>query len=101
MILYHRTTEKAAASILAEGFKDGDGTYLTSQRWSGVWLSDQPLDINEGAGGNMLLRIDFGGNASELDFYEWVEEGKPYREWLVPAVWVNQQCAVQMEDSEP
>jgi hypothetical protein len=25
----------------------------------------------------------------DLAFYEWSEEGKPYREWLIPAAIVN------------
>jgi hypothetical protein len=47
MRLYHRTTSLKATAIVANGFHDGTG-YLTEQEWSGVWLSDRPLDCNEG-----------------------------------------------------
>ena len=56
VILYHRT--QAAEQILSGGFRDGEGTYLTEQVWRGVWLSDQPLDANEGAYGDTVLCVD-------------------------------------------
>ena len=49
MILYHRTYYERARRILEGGLRDGTGTYMTQQTWSGVWLSDEPLDENEGA----------------------------------------------------
>jgi|GEM_PF-4515352 len=42
VILYHRTI--AAAQILAEGFRDGVGTYLTDRVWHGVRLADRLYD---------------------------------------------------------
>ena len=53
-ILFHSTTEDAAASILGGGFEDATGNYLTNREWSGVWVSDVPLDVNEGAKGNVF-----------------------------------------------
>jgi hypothetical protein len=49
MMLFHRTD--AAEEILQDGFKDGSGMYLfdVDRPLSGVWLSDVPLDVNEGA----------------------------------------------------
>jgi hypothetical protein len=85
MLLYHTTYN--ADAILAEGFKDGTGYYMTDRPWSGVWLSDRPLDANEGAKGDTVLVIEMPED--EVLSYEWVEEGKPYREFLVPADLVN------------
>ena len=87
MILYHRTTQDAAQAILAEGFRDGTGTYLTDSLHTGVWLSDQPLDANEGAVGDTLLEMRMPAHVVEA--YEWVQEGWPYREFLIPAALVN------------
>jgi hypothetical protein len=81
--LYHRTDQEAAAQILKYGFRDGKGTYMTKQEHSGVWLSNVPLDENEGAFGDVLLELDLPDE--KLTPYEWIEEGKPYREFLVPA----------------
>ena len=56
-ILFHSTTEDAAASILGGGFEDATGNYLTNQEWNGVWLSDVPFDVNEGAKGNVSIAL--------------------------------------------
>jgi hypothetical protein len=48
MIFYHRTTAANATSILSRGFRDGTGKYMTDREFSGVWLSDVPLDVNDG-----------------------------------------------------
>ena len=85
MRLYHRTP--AAEAILEGGFRDITGFYLTSQLWTGVWLSNRPLDANEDAKGEGLLTLNIP--ESVIAEYEWVGEGKPYREFLVPAEIVN------------
>ncbi|MFQ5430437.1 MAG: hypothetical protein ACE5E1_09030 [Phycisphaerae bacterium] len=54
MIFYHRTD--ASAEILINGFRDGEGTYMTEIIHRGVWLSDRPLDANEGAYGDAVLQ---------------------------------------------
>jgi len=97
-ILYHVTTEEAARSILRDGFTDGRGTYMTTREHTGVWLSDRPLDINEGAYGDAILEVEIPPEAV-LD-YEWVEEGKPYREFLVPARVVNAYSVRPVSDDE-
>lgn len=85
MKLYHRTP--AAEIILKDGFKDGEGFFLANQLFTGVWLSDRPLTSNEGTKGDSLLTIEIPETV--LLQYEWLEEGKPYREFLVPANLVN------------
>jgi hypothetical protein len=89
MRLFHRTTRAAVDTIVTDGFRDGHGNYLTESQWSGVWLSDTPLDENEGANGDVLLEVTLDIPNEELADWEWVEEGKPYREWLIPAAVVN------------
>ena len=85
MLVYYRT--KTPERILREGFRDAQGTYLTGEVWSGVWLIDRPLPVNA-AEGETLLRVDI--EEEILANHEWVEEGKPYREFLVPADVVNE-----------
>jgi hypothetical protein len=85
VILFHRTDR--AAAILHDGFRDGEGNYLTDRLWRGVWLSDQPLDENDGAFGSNVLTVEIPGEIAEP--FEWNEEGKPYREFLIPALMVN------------
>lgn len=81
MRLYHRTPQPEA--ILRDGFRDRRG----SLDLTGVWLSDVPLDINEGAKGSTVLSIEIPDEA--LVDLEVGEKGKPYREWCVPAEVVN------------
>jgi len=49
---WHHTTREIADVILKAGFKDAKGTYLTVNEYEGVWISDDPLDVNEGADGD-------------------------------------------------
>lgn len=95
-VLFHVATDTAAAAILQHGFRDGRGTYLTGQEFSGVWLSDQPLDVNEGAEGSAVLAVTFSIPLARLAEFEWVEEGKGYREWLVPAEFINKHATVTL-----
>jgi hypothetical protein len=89
MILYHRTTAANAEQIQRDGF---------ALEHSGVWLSNMPRDINEGAYGDVLLKVDLPEQA--IADYEWIEEGKPYREWLVPAQLINAQAKPSVVDTE-
>jgi transposase InsO family protein len=47
LTVFHRTTKDAAARILQGGFRDITSRYLTDREWSGVWVSDRPLDNSE------------------------------------------------------
>ena len=85
MKLYHRTYHHQA--IMERGFRDGQGNYMTGDTHRGVWVSDRPLDSNEGAHGDVILTIE--APESEIAPFEWVEEGKTYREFLVPADILN------------
>ncbi len=86
--IYHRTTQAAAAAIQAHGFRDAMGTYMTDGEHTGVWFADRPLDPNEGASGDALLMTEIPED--QLAAFEWREEGKPYREWLIPAALANE-----------
>jgi len=86
--LYHRTSRINAEAIIANGFRDGEGRYLTDSRHRGVWLSDRPLDANEGALGDTIIAVDFDDPGTIAEF-EWIEDERPYREWLVPADRIN------------
>lgn len=99
VVLYHRTRAESAEAILRDGFRDGSGNYLTESLHSGVWLSNVPLDENEGACGDVLLEVQLDMTKDELAQYEWVEEGKPYREWLIPAAVLNPRATVRVAES--
>jgi hypothetical protein len=98
---YHRTAGENVDAILRDGFRDATGTYMTAIRHTGVWVTmERPWDMATGgtAGDDELLAIDIP--YALFARYEWVEEGKPYREALIPAaelshheVWRAWECA--------
>lgn len=90
---YHRTTEGRAVSILANGFRDG--TERPVGDLIGVFLSVDPNLGEEEVPDGVVLVIDLPDSESDLSYYELVEEGKPYREWLVPAALINSRGAVR------
>jgi hypothetical protein len=97
MNVYHRTAH--ASAILREGFRDGEGTYMTTEWHRGVWVSaDCPLDINEGAVGDAVTEIVIPQDLFER--HEWVEELKTYREALVPADDLNNYPARVLTEDE-
>jgi hypothetical protein len=89
MVLFHCTELQSAQAILKNGFVDGP-VYPELLNICGVWLSDRPLDCNEGAWGSVLLEVQMDLQETELADFELGEEGKTYREWCVPAALVNQ-----------
>ncbi len=92
MRCFHRTSRGSANRIIRNGFRDSTGYYLTSQLWTGVWISATPLDCNEGAEGDVLLAVEIDGR--RLSPFEWIEEGKHYSEFLVPAKLLNRHAKV-------
>jgi hypothetical protein len=63
-------------------------------------LSDRPLDGNEGAGGDQLLEVLLPDDCRDFSYYELVEEGKPYREWCIPAEIINRSGTVRLVTTE-
>jgi hypothetical protein len=85
MKLYHRTYQ--AEAILANGFSDGEGLYMTGKPWRGVWLTDQPQSSGEESWGDVVLMVELPEHVA--DNFEWTEVEKEYREFLIPAELVN------------
>lgn len=95
---FHSTTQKLADEILHLGFRNHTGRYGTDKVWTGVWISDRPLDGNEGVPLQMVvLAVDI--DEESIHPYEWVEEGKSYREFLVPAAILNRGKITEIDDS--
>ena len=104
VVLYHRTTVDGGEAILQSGFRDAKGAYgFADLELEGVWLSDRPLDCNEGAGpdegASMLLRVVLTDETAIAE-YEVIEEGSSYRTWCVPASVTNAYAVVEREVEE-
>jgi hypothetical protein len=85
MRLYHPT--RHAAEILRDGFGENSGAYLTESDRSGVWLFDRPVDKRMGGGDDADMLVIEIPEALALP-YE-TGEGLPYRQFLMPAGFLN------------
>jgi hypothetical protein len=88
MDLYHRTY--AAEAIIGSGFRDGRFERLALGAAPGVWVTDRPLDEQDGALGNVVLVVS-GVPETAIADYEWLhsEEPQSFREFVVPAALLN------------
>ena len=87
MRLFHITSNANAEAILKEGFRGATGYYLTDQQHTGVWVSGEPFDGQYLNDANTLFAIEIPEDATSE--FEWVEEAKTIREWLIPAALLN------------
>lgn len=117
MHLYHISGECQARAILCSGFRDREVDCLMVQL-RGVWLTDDPIAAElsacwdtDGLEPHKCLRVTLSASEAELHEFEWnrddAEEppiiGCNYREWLVPAEWLNAHTTsidVVTDDSE-
>ena len=91
LTVYHVTTEENAEAIIRDGF--------TQREHKGVWVSDVRLTD---APGNTTLEVTLSVEEKALAAFEWIEEGKGYREWLVPARLLNPWiAAISSEKDDP
>ena len=72
---------------LTNGFLDGKGTFMTGRIHRKGWFSDCHLDFGRGAKGDTPMTLEIPNDL--LPEYERIEEGKPDREFLIPAEIVN------------
>lgn len=89
-MVFHRTDEPRGEAILRDGFRDATGRwgFVVDEPLTGVWVTfDEPWDEVVSPRGEFLIAID--APVDLLAEYEWVEEGRGYREALVPAEVLN------------
>jgi hypothetical protein len=98
LVLWHRTP--ASAAILATGFRDAPQRATTEDghdaEFGGAYVSNRPLDANEGAKGRDLLRVVLRATEAEIDQYEHKDPEGTYREWCVPADVLNARARVTL-----
>ena len=94
MRLYHGTTLANAGQVAKNGFQDvtsNFGLYSAASgepvNTTGVFFSDLVLDENEGICSEAYFVLEIPDE--HLASYEWMEEGKGYREWCIPAALAN------------
>jgi hypothetical protein len=84
--LYPRDT---GIMVLADGFFDALSLWLPERPEVGVWLSEQPLDANDGLpdGWDTVLEVRLSIAPEELRKWEWAFGEQ--RAYLIPATVVN------------
>jgi hypothetical protein len=88
MIVYHVTGPSAAAAIERDGFKDNTAQFMAEAEYTGVWVSDVPLEDAWSGDDRVVFEMDVP--TETLSEWEWVPETPNYyREWLVPAAVLN------------
>ena len=113
--LFHRTEAEFATGILKEGFREdinngAKSLFPTMQAHRGVYLSDIPVNCQDGAKGDVLLEVLFDMSEIEMSHrFEFIPEPvdqddgttpvpmfAPYREFLVPAAFVNAHSKIRL-----
>jgi hypothetical protein len=91
MILFHSTWPEAARQILLEGFHDPAGVCP-----GGVLFSSVPP-----GGEGVVLRVRFRLPVQYMAGYEWKENGRGHRTWIIPAVVVNGRAQILLHTIGP
>ena len=89
MKLYHRTTRENADLILREGFRNERERYTSDFGEEGVWFSDVPKEAGECDPDEAVVSVDLDFPAKSISTFEWIEDERSYKEWLIPTALVN------------
>jgi hypothetical protein len=81
-------------------FAKAAGTYMTARVHKGVWVSDRPLVLLSGIDLDDMACFEIEGALDVLVQFEWIEEGKAFREFLVPAATLNGFPRRKLSDEE-
>jgi hypothetical protein len=101
MRIFHTTTRDRADAILRDGFRDASGFYGFMTERTGVFFSDIPVGVSEGAKGDPLLGdpvLVVEIPESEIEAYGWTDA---ITEWCIPAAVVNQYTPAVLSEDDP
>jgi len=101
MLLFHRTLVSLARGIVKEGFgdekwrfgEDGLGETFTAE---GVWLTDRPVDLEDGPPGAAILEVQLDLSDEALDAFEVRGVLDDVRLFVVPAAVVNPHAQIRI-----
>jgi len=88
VLVFHVTPKHTVASVWRRGFEVQASITSRVGTWSGVWVTDGFFDQRDCAARSLSI-VEIACDAQQLSRFEYVEEGKPYRDWLVPASILN------------
>ena len=100
MKVYHITQAENAVNVLAGGFRDSTGMYLSGSVHKGVWVSDQLLVLLSGIDLDDMACFEIKVLEEWLIRHESIQKGNGYREFLVPAIELNSFPRRRLSDKE-
>lgn len=107
VVLFHRTTIADARQIVRHGFEDlrwafGHEDELSQVRKAtGVWLSERPLEADEGPGGDAQLEVVLDLAEDTLSPFEVDGVLWDTRLWVVPSAMLNPHASVRILEVDP
>jgi hypothetical protein len=98
MIFYHRT--RNAEAILRDGFRDEEGSYGMEDFTlrGGFFQIDRLMTTRVPE--EIIYSKSLPDDCCDFSYNELVEEGKPYREWCIPAQVINRHGTVRPATTE-
>lgn len=95
LALYYSTTSIDAKRILSRGFEDLRSAFMTDSELHGVRLFDRLREADDGRVRECHISVQFCDEAA-LQEFEVIEEGRPYRKWVVPASFIRDNASVAL-----
>ena len=90
MKVFQHSNTADTETVFKDGFRVVMEFHHAGQEWTGVWVSSEPLAWSERQylnSANTVFTIEIPEES--IAEFEWVEEGKMIREWLIPAKLIN------------
>ncbi len=105
--LYHRTSILDARTVVKDGFENQKWRFEHEEgdrevkKALGVWLSNRPLEGDEGPPGDAVLEVEMDASEESLELFQ--VEGVLWdaRLWIVPAEVVNARSTVRILKVDP
>lgn len=108
VLLFHRTTIGDARAVVKRGFVDERWNFGVQDprtgaelKVAGVWLSDRPLQQDEGPPGDAVLEVLLDAAEEELEPFALHTTLWEARLWVVPAALINRRGAVRIHGVDP
>ena len=106
-VLYHRTTIAKGSEAVRNGFQDelwSFGLRDTSgeeAKFTGVWLTDRPLEPFKGPPGDALLEVVVDLSEDALQAFEVDNVFFDTRLWVIPAELLNPHATTMIKEVDP
>ena len=105
--LYHRTTIGNARAIVQNGFENQKWRFEHEdasgevKKALGVWLSDRPLEGEDGPPGDAILEVVMDASEESLELFQLEGVVWEAQLWIVPAEIVNARSTVRILQVDP